>query len=113
MDLHFLAYYVTTLGFSASTSTEDGSSTRTRPRQESAVGKAQRLKQAETRKIPKMSPWNAFQRAALQGKKLNKQQYAEAVSELSTRWKEMTAQDKEAYAVEASHQQGLLDELED
>ena len=48
----------------------------------------------------------------MQGKSFSKDEYQDEVKRLSTAWGEMSADDREAYAIEAHYQQARLDELE-
>lgn len=73
--------------------------------------RAGRIKQAETRKIRKLSAWNVFQREKMSGHSFTGDEYKQKMKDISAEWKSMSNEDKEPYQVEAEHQQNLLDDL--
>ena len=92
---------------------KDGTSTRTKPRQESVRERAVRQQQAGERKIRKLSPWNVFQRSEMEGRSFTKDAYAAEVKRLGVVWRGMSDDDKEPFQIEALHQQEQLDRLEE
>lgn len=70
-----------------------------------------RIKQAETRKIRRLSAWNVFQREKMSGHNFTGDEYKRKLKDISAEWKSMSNEDKEPYQVEAEHQQNLLDDL--
>lgn len=79
--------------------------------QETVAERAQRLEKAESRKPRRLSGWNAFQRANMVGQSLSLPEFKEKVQELGSRWRGMTAKEREPFFLEAQVQQGNLDLL--
>ena len=95
----------------ANAAAKEGGKKRSRTTQETAQEKHMRIQKSQTRKIRKLSAWNAFQRDRMQGLSLGKEQYQAKVREISAEWRRMTEEERTPYQIEAEHQQLKLDEL--
>ncbi|CAK9000125.1 PARP-type domain-containing protein (Fragment) [Durusdinium trenchii] len=84
---------------------------RTREIMETDAEKRARFNHAATRKIRKLSGWNVFLKQQVQGESLDMGDYTRRVKDASKLWKTMSQDDKEAFEVEANHQEKLRGEL--
>ena len=78
---------------------------------ETDAEKRARFNHAATRKIRKLSGWNVFLKQQVQGESLDMGDYTRRVKDASKLWKTMSQDDKEAFEVEANHQEKLRGEL--
>ncbi|CAK9020901.1 PARP-type domain-containing protein (Fragment), partial [Durusdinium trenchii] len=84
---------------------------RTREDLETDADKAARFNVAANRRIRKLSGWNIFLKQHLSGGSHDTSQYTSRVKEASKIWKEMSQDDREAFEIEANHQDKLREEL--
>lgn len=78
---------------------------------ESETQKRARIIKSQKRKIRRLSGWNAFQRLGMTGKSLPTHEYKRRVAELSKEWRATNQADREAFELEAQHQQQELSRL--
>ena len=83
---------------------------RTREDLETDADKAARFNVAANRRIRKLSGW-IFLKQHLSGGSHDTSQYTSRVKEASKIWKEMSQDDREAFEIEANHQDKLREEL--
>lgn len=80
-------------------------------RQETPTQKQARISSASSRKLRQLSGWNVYQRESLKGLQLEPGEYHQKVKEISGKWRSLSQEDREAYQVEAAHQQAMRDKL--
>ena len=80
-------------------------------RRETPAEKVARTTRATTRKIRNLSGWNVYQKEQLAGLQLLPGDYKQRVTEISAQWRALSEEDREAYHVQAAHEQGLRDKL--
>lgn len=78
---------------------------------ETPAEKKARLEHAATRTVRRLSAWNIFQREGMNSASHTPETYRAEVKALSQRWKNMTKEEKEAYQVQAAHEQIKREEL--
>lgn len=83
----------------------------TRTSHETPMEKQARVDEATSRKVRRLSGWNVFQREQLQDQSLTPGAYSHSVRGVSKRWADLSDTDKDAYRVQAAHENQLREKL--
>lgn len=70
-----------------------------------------RIHVAASKNVRQLSAWNVYVKQALEGQTLSPETYAQKMRSVGEEWKRMGPEERQAFTIEACHQEGLRSKL--